>query len=122
MLNNIKINIRNYLDWRKLKNKNRFLKEYEFANGVKTGFTRKAGRCFVGSATRSSDGMKLVCVLLNCGPMFEETVKIIEKCFDTYKMTKLFLVQFNKLQHFVLFYLKITLYSGIIILINFIGG
>lgn len=72
---------------RKLKNKNRFLKEYEFANGVKTGFTRKAGRCFVGSATKND--MQVICVLLNCVPMFEECEAFIDKAFSEYKQTEI---------------------------------
>lgn len=72
---------------RHLINKNKLLKNYEFADGVKTGYTRKAGRCFVGSATK--DGMSLVCVLLNCNPMFEECEKLLKKGFNEYKLYKL---------------------------------
>lgn len=46
-------------------NKNRLLNEYEGATGVKTGFTNKAGHCFVGSAKR--DGVELVSVVLASG-------------------------------------------------------
>jgi len=46
-------------------NKNRLLNEFSGANGVKTGFTNKAGYCFVGSAER--DGMKLISVVLASG-------------------------------------------------------
>ena len=57
-------------EWdRVMRNKNTLLWSYDGANGVKTGFTKKAGRCFVGSAKRR---MQLVSVVLNCGPMFEE--------------------------------------------------
>lgn len=73
---------------RHLKNKNKLLKMVDGADGVKTGFTKKAGRCFVGSATR--DNMQIVCVLLDCVPMFQDCKKLIEKGFDEYKMTKLF--------------------------------
>lgn len=72
---------------RTLINKNKLLKNYEFADGVKTGYTKKAGRCFVGSATKN--GMQLVCVLLNCGPMFEECETLLEKGFNEYSMVKL---------------------------------
>ena len=71
---------------RNLKNKNRFLKDYEFADGVKTGFTKKAGRCFVGSSTK--DGMQVICVLLNCVPMFEECEYFTRKAFDEFKLEK----------------------------------
>lgn len=46
-------------------NKNRLLSEYEGAIGVKTGFTGKAGHCFVGAA--ESDGMTLISVVLGSG-------------------------------------------------------
>lgn len=46
-------------------NKNRLLSEYEGANGVKTGYTGKAGHCFVGSATQND--MTLISVVLASG-------------------------------------------------------
>ena len=46
-------------------NKNRLLTEYTGANGVKTGFTNKAGHCFVGAAKR--DDMQLISVVLASG-------------------------------------------------------
>lgn len=45
--------------------KNRFLYSYTGANGMKTGFTNKAGHCFVGSANR--DDMQLVGIALASG-------------------------------------------------------
>ena len=49
---------------RTLTNHNRLLKDLEGANGVKTGFTKKAGRCLVSSAER--EGVTLICVTLGC--------------------------------------------------------
>lgn len=72
---------------RLLKNKNKFLKNYKWANGVKTGYTKKAGRCFVGSATKN--GMTVICVVLNCKAMFEETEYYIDKAFCEFKNVKL---------------------------------
>ena len=46
-------------------NKDRLLKEYDGAIGVKTGFTGLAGQCFVGAAER--DGMTLISVVLGSG-------------------------------------------------------
>jgi len=46
-------------------NKNRLLNEFPGANGVKTGFTGKAGHCFVGAAKQ--DGMQLISVVLASG-------------------------------------------------------
>lgn len=48
-----------------LVNKNRLLKEYAGADGVKTGYTGGAGHCFVGSATR--DNLALISVVLGAG-------------------------------------------------------
>ncbi len=48
---------------RYLSNHNRLLKEYEGCIGLKTGYTKKAGRCLVSAARR--DGMTLICVTLN---------------------------------------------------------
>lgn len=44
-------------------NKNKMLRYYKGADGVKTGYTRKANRTLVSSATR--DGMQLAAVTLN---------------------------------------------------------
>ena len=72
---------------RQLINKNKILSKFEGANGIKTGYTKKAGRCFVGSAYRN--GMQLVVVLLNCAPMFEESTSLMQTCFDLYEMKQL---------------------------------
>lgn len=49
---------------RSLLNHNRLLSLYGDAIGVKTGFTKKAGRCLVSAAEK--DGVRLICVTLNC--------------------------------------------------------
>lgn len=46
-------------------NTNRLLREYEGANGVKSGLTNKAGHCFVGAAQRGE--IKLISVVLASG-------------------------------------------------------
>ncbi len=69
---------------RYLKNKNRLLSSLEGCDGVKTGFTDDAGRCLVSSCYR--DGMRLVCVVLNCGPMFEESGDLLNKGFNEFKL------------------------------------
>lgn len=69
---------------RYLKNKNRLLNSLNGCNGVKTGFTNDAGRCLVSSAERN--GMTLVAVVLNCGPMFEECSSLLEKGFSEFKL------------------------------------
>lgn len=63
-------------------NKNKILNQYQGGTGIKTGFTKKAGRCLVSSAKR--DGMELVCVVLNCGPMFETSMEYMDMVFKKY--------------------------------------
>lgn len=82
---------------RYLKNKNKLLNSFEGCNGVKTGFTDDAGRCLVSSAER--DGMNVVCVVLNCGPMFEECSELMEAAFEQYKLYDL--TKFYKLPKFI---------------------
>ena len=69
---------------RTIANKNKLLKNMEGANGVKTGYTKQAGRCFVGSAPQGD--MTLVGTVLNCGPMFEECESMLEYGFANYHM------------------------------------
>ena len=72
---------------RYLKNKNKLLNLLDGCNGVKTGFTNDAGRCLVSSCER--DGMNVVCVVLNCGPMFEESASLLNQAFNDYHMIDL---------------------------------
>ena len=72
---------------RYLKNKNKLLSSLEGCNGVKTGFTDDAGRCLVTSCER--DGMDVVCVVRNCGPMFEESAALLDKAFKEYHLVDL---------------------------------
>ena len=75
-----------------LYNKNRLLTEYSGANGVKTGFTGKAGQCFVGAAKR--DDMQLISVVLASGwgdagkeQKWIDTKRLLDYGFDNYKYT-----------------------------------
>lgn len=70
-----------------LVNKNRLLNSLDGCVGVKTGYTKGAGRCFVGAVER--DNMTLVCVVLNCGPMFEECTELLNEGFSKYKNVEL---------------------------------
>lgn len=45
-----------------LSSTNKLLKQYQYATGLKTGFTRKAGYCL--SATASKDGIDLIAVVM----------------------------------------------------------
>ncbi|MEF9958496.1 MAG: D-alanyl-D-alanine carboxypeptidase family protein [Niameybacter sp.] len=76
-----------------LMNKNRFLSQYEGAEGVKTGFTSKAGHCFVGAAKQG--GMELVGVALGAGwnakgksRKYTDVIKLMNYGFDNYKKYK----------------------------------
>ncbi len=73
--------------YRNFANKNKMLHKCEGANGVKTGYTLKAGRCLVSSAERN--GMDVVCVVLNCSDMYERSCTIIDNCFRDFKLLKL---------------------------------
>ncbi|MDE6667009.1 MAG: D-alanyl-D-alanine carboxypeptidase [Clostridia bacterium] len=68
-------------------NKNKMLYSYEGANGVKTGYTVKAGRCLVSSAER--DGMNVVTVVLNCPDMYERSKALLDIAFKNYKLLNL---------------------------------
>lgn len=63
-------------------NKNKILTQYTGGNGVKTGYTKAAGRCLVTSATRN--GMQLVCVVLNAPNWFEDSYQLLDHAFETY--------------------------------------
>ncbi len=69
-------------------NKNKMLNEMEGATGIKTGFTKKAGRCLVSSCERN--GMTLICVVLNCPPMFERSKALLNNAYAEYRMIKIY--------------------------------
>ncbi|WP_334072849.1 MULTISPECIES: D-alanyl-D-alanine carboxypeptidase family protein [Paenibacillus] len=54
---------------------------FQGANGIKTGYTEKAGYCFVGSAVQ--DGKELITVVLNSSEqgVWSDTVKLLEYGF-----------------------------------------
>ncbi len=70
----------NYYDWT---NKNRLLNSYKYATGGKTGFTEKARRTLVTTATK--DGVNLVVVTLNDGNDFNDHESLFEEAFQEYK-------------------------------------
>lgn len=67
-------------------NKNKMLYNYEGADGVKTGYTKKSGRCLVSSATKN--GMQLICVILNYPLTYERTTELFDQCFSKYSLTE----------------------------------
>lgn len=72
-----------YFEPRHWKNKNKMLTQYENAVGIKTGYTKEAGRCLVSAAEK--DAMTLVCTVLNCGPMYERSVQLLDDAFSVYQ-------------------------------------
>ncbi len=77
----------NKSDKRYLSNKNRLLSSLDGCCGVKTGFTSKAGRCLVSACERND--RTTVCVVLNCGPMFEESASMLNSSFVDYEYVQL---------------------------------
>jgi D-alanyl-D-alanine carboxypeptidase len=61
--------------------------DYEGSSGIKTGYTKKAGRCLVTSCKR--DGLELISVVLNCPPMYEKSKNLLDSCFSSYSNYKL---------------------------------
>lgn len=68
-------------------NKNKLLSSYEGADGVKTGYTTKSGRCLVSSSTRN--GMRVICVVLNCYDMWAKSMSLMSDAHQSYKMVKI---------------------------------
>lgn len=64
---------------RTIANKNKMLSLYPDANGIKTGYTKKSGRCLVSSATKN--GVTLVCAVLNYGDTYGLSSSLLDKGF-----------------------------------------
>ena len=72
-------------DWDyKWTNKNKMLRKYEGADGVKTGFTSHAHRCLVSSATRN--GQQLTAVTLNDGSDWADHERMLNYGFSEYPL------------------------------------
>ena len=68
-------------EWgRSLKNHNKLLNMYEGCNGVKTGFTKKSGRCLVSSAERN--GVSLIAVTLKAPDDWNDHIKMFDYGFQ----------------------------------------
>ena len=61
-------------------NHNKLLLSFGDANGIKTGFTKRCGRCLVGSAMR--DGIQLICVTLDAPSDWNDQNAMMEYGFD----------------------------------------
>ncbi len=67
---------------RALKNHNKLLWLYDGCTGVKTGFTKRCGRCLVSSAERN--GQKLICVTLNAPDDWNDHSYLLDYGFNNY--------------------------------------
>ncbi|MGM9552364.1 MAG: D-alanyl-D-alanine carboxypeptidase family protein [Clostridia bacterium] len=67
---------------RSLTNHNKLLKMYDYAIGIKTGYTKKAGRCLASAAKK--DGRELIIVTLSDPDDWNDHIRLYNYCFDTY--------------------------------------
>lgn len=71
-------------------NRNRLLWRYQYADGLKTGHTKEAGYCLVGSAKK--DGMRIITVVLgepNDNARTEDSIRLMAygfRFFETHKL------------------------------------
>ncbi len=68
---------------RTMTNHNKMLKLYDGAIGVKTGFTKKCGRCLVSAAERN--GRTLVAVTLNDPDDWKDHAELLDNAFAQYE-------------------------------------
>lgn len=68
---------------RVLINHNKLLKNYDGTIGVKTGFTKKSGRCLVSAAEH--DGVRLICVTINAPNDWQDHENMLDLGFSLYE-------------------------------------
>ncbi|MBR1552404.1 MAG: D-alanyl-D-alanine carboxypeptidase, partial [Schwartzia sp.] len=74
---------------RKMENTNELLYSYPGMSGIKTGWTRAAGGCLAGAATR--DGVTLISIVMNAPDTedrFTDTAKLMDYGFPLVRMAK----------------------------------
>ena len=72
---------------RSLSNHNKLLKMYEYSVGIKTGYTKKDGRCLVSCTEK--DGGRLIIVTLSAHDDWNDHINLSNYCLSQYKMEKL---------------------------------
>jgi len=70
-------------DYKYLTNHNKLLSIYEYCLGVKTGFTKKCGRCLVSFSEKN--GVKLIAITLNAPNDWNDHIKLYDEYFSIYK-------------------------------------
>lgn len=65
-----------------LTNHNRLLSMYEGCKGVKTGFTKKCGRCLVSYSEKN--GVKLIAITLNAPSDWQDHIGLYDQYFGSY--------------------------------------
>ena len=75
------------LGCRTFTNHNKLLWRYEGCLGLKTGYTKKAGRTLVSAAER--DGVTLICVTLNAPSDWADHTALLDWCFARYQSREL---------------------------------
>ncbi len=75
-----------YFQPRHWKNKNKMLTEYG-GIGVKTGYTKEAGRCLVSAMEK--EGMTLICSVLSSPNMYERSAALLNDAFRAYRLVPL---------------------------------
>jgi len=67
---------------RLLRNRNRLLAQWKECDGIKTGYTRQAGRCLAASAYH--EGWRLICVVLNSEDAWADARSLLEYGFESF--------------------------------------
>lgn len=72
---------------RSWQNKNKLLWQYEGAIGVKTGYTKSAGKTYVGAAERN--GIRIAVVVLGAKDMWGDAAMLLDDAFASYQQVDL---------------------------------
>lgn len=81
--NQIRLAQTNLSEGRTLVNHNKLLRMYDGAIGVKTGYTKRSGRCLVSAAER--DGLTLIAVTLNAPDDWQDHIRLLDAGFSAYQ-------------------------------------
>jgi serine-type D-Ala-D-Ala carboxypeptidase (penicillin-binding protein 5/6) len=65
---------------RTLTNHNKLLWQYPYTTGIKTGYTRRAGKCLVASANQN--GVSLISIVLKSSSMYDDSIRLFDFGFQ----------------------------------------